>query len=112
MLAALHKQNQEHQASMLAALEQKHQQHQADVLVALQQQTQRQSAQNTTLEHRELELLRAERVQDGARYRDLMARVDDMMAMLRALRECASGLQEGSQQITSREKELQEKLGL
>lgn len=92
VMSALQEQNQQHQADMQAALQQQSQQHQADLQIDLQQQVQQQKyIQDTALERRELELLRAARVQDGERYRDLMARLDKMTAILSALREDASG---------------------
>jgi hypothetical protein len=103
-LTALQQQHEQYKANSLAALHKQNQQHQADMLAALRKQIQQQqSAQNTTLERRELELLRAARAQDGEMSRDLKARLD-------SLRESVSELEERSQQITMREMELQERL--
>ncbi|GAB7325350.1 hypothetical protein MBLNU13_g09392t2 [Cladosporium sp. NU13] len=89
------------------------QQQQAEMQVALKHQAQQQQAfEDKVLKRRELERLQAVRAQDEDRSRDLMARSDEMMAMGRALRERASEFQQRSQQITAREQELQQELGM
>jgi hypothetical protein len=80
------------------------QQQQLDMQATLQHQTQQhQSFQEKMLKRQELEHLQAARVQDQERSRDLLA---IGTAVEKAFGERASGLQERSQQITMREKEL------
>ncbi|GAB7325244.1 hypothetical protein MBLNU13_g09309t1 [Cladosporium sp. NU13] len=85
------------------------QQQQNDMQATLQHQTQQQqSFQAKMLKRQELEHMQAARARDRERFRDLTAMG---IAIEKAFGERASGLQERSQKITMREKELQEELG-
>lgn len=94
-LAALQQQHEQYEADSLDALQQQHEQYEAELLTTVQKQSQQQqSAQNSALERRELELLLTARAQDGEMSRDSKAHLESWMATGGALRERVSGLEE------------------